>query len=199
MVDDAAGKTLSMLFEQETTEGAMRTLRAWIGSYGLPKALYCDKKNAFVLTREPGGDEIRRGITKPKSHFGKACEKLGIEVIAANSPQAKGRAERNHGVYQDRFVKELRLAGISTPEAANIFPAETYLPKINAKFEVSPADSADGHAPLLGADPREIFVFEHTRSVSNDYAVKFECAQFQILKENKIKPGPKDKAANMPS
>jgi transposase len=193
MVDDATGKTLSMLFEQETTEGAMRTLWAWIGLYGLPKALYCDKKNAFVLTREPTEDEIKRGITKPKSHFGKACEKLGIEVIAANSPQAKGRVERNHGVYQDRFVKELRLAGISTIEAANKFLFKTYLPKINAKFEVAPADSADGHAPLLGVDLREIFVFEHTRSVSNDYVVKFECAQFQILKENKITPRPKDK------
>jgi hypothetical protein len=193
MVDDATGKTLSMLFEQETTEGAMRTLWAWIGLYGLPKALYCDKKNAFVLTREPTEDEIKRGITNPKSHFGKACEKLGIEVIAANSPQAKGRVERNHGVYQDRFVKELRLAGISTIEAANKFLLETYLPKINTKFEVAPSNSADGHAPLLGVDLREIFVFEHTRSVSNDYVVKFECAQFQILKENKTKPRPKDK------
>jgi transposase len=161
MVDDATGKTLSMLFGQETTEGAMRTLWAWIGSYGLPKALYCDKKNAFVLTREPGEDEIKRGITKPKSHFGKACEKLGIEVLAANSaaqlprPQAKGRVERNHGVYQDRFVNgslpQLRLAGISTIEAANKFLSETYLPKTNAKFEVAPADNADGHCHYYGA------------------------------------------------
>jgi hypothetical protein len=149
--------------------------------------------NAFVLTREPTEAEIKRGITKPKSHFGKACEKLGIEVIPANSPQAKGRVERNHGVYQDRFVKELRLAGISTIEAANKFLSETYQPKTNAKFEVAPADNADGHAPLIVADLREIYDFEHTRSVSNDYVVKFECAQFLILKENKIKPRPKDK------
>jgi transposase len=193
MVDDATGKTLSMMFEEETIEAAMKTLWAWIERYGLPKALYCDKKNAFVLTREPTDAELLKGITKPKSHFGRACDKLGIEVIAANSPQAKGRVERNHGVYQDRFVKELRLAGISTIEAANIFLAKTYLPKINAKFAVNPSDSADGHAPLLGKDLREIFVFEHTRSVSNDYVVKFECRFFQILKENRAKPGPRDK------
>jgi hypothetical protein len=66
-------------------------------------------------------------------------------------PQAKGRVERNHGVYQDRFVKELRLAGISTIEAANKFLSETYLPKINTKFEVAPADSADGHRHYYGA------------------------------------------------
>jgi len=74
--------------------------------------LYCDKKNAFVLTREPTDSELLQGITKPKSHFGRVCERLGIDVIAANSPQAKGRVERNHGSDQDRLVKELRLAGI---------------------------------------------------------------------------------------
>jgi hypothetical protein len=170
-----------------------RGLWAWIERYGLPKALYCDKKNAFVLTREPGEDEIRRGITKPENRFGKACEIPGSEVIAADSPQAKGRVERNHGVYRDRFVKELRLSGIPTIEAANKFLTETYPAKTNAEFAVAPADSAGGHAPLLGANLHEIFVFEYTRPVSNDYVVKFECGYFQILKENKIMPRPKDK------
>jgi hypothetical protein len=80
---------------------------------------YCDHKNAFVLTREPTDAELLAGITKPKSQFGKACAKLGIEGIPANSPQAKGRVERNHGLDQDRLVKELRLAGISTIQEAN--------------------------------------------------------------------------------
>ena len=77
MVDDATGITLWLLFEEET----MRTLWAWIKGYGLPKARYYDKKK---VTGEPTDDEPRRGITKPGSHFGKACEKLGIDVIAAN-------------------------------------------------------------------------------------------------------------------
>jgi hypothetical protein len=103
-----------MFFEEETTAGAMTVLSYWIRKYGIPQALYCDKKNAFVLTREPTDAEILKGVTKPKSHFGRACEKLEVEVIAANSPQAKGRLERNHKTDQDRLVKELRLAGIST-------------------------------------------------------------------------------------
>ena len=193
LVDDATGKSLGMFFDEETTEGAMRTLWRWIELYGIPKALYCDKKNAFVLTREPTDEELRKGITKPKSHFGKACEKLGIEVIAANSPQAKGRVERNHQVHQDRLVKELRLAGISTMEKANEFLEKTYLPKINQRFSVPSREKEDGHAPLLNVDLREIFCFEYTRSVSNDFVIRHECRYYQILKENQSLPRPKDK------
>jgi hypothetical protein len=96
-------------------------------------------------------------------------------------------------VCQDRFVKELRLAGISTIEAANKFLEETHPPKINAEFAVKPSDSADGRAPLLGQDLSKAFVFEHTRSASNDCVVKFECRLFQILKENRTKPRPEDR------
>jgi hypothetical protein len=190
LVDDATGKTLLRFFEQETTASAMLTLWDWIGLYGIPKAVYCDRKNAFVLDREPTREELLSGITKPKSHFEKACEKLGIEVIVAYSPQAKGRVERNHQVHQDRLVKELRLAGISTIEQANHFVRETYNQKINAKFERPPACDADGHAPLLGADLREIFVFEHRRTVGHDWVVQFQCRQFQILKDNRNRPQP---------
>jgi hypothetical protein len=91
--------------------------------------LYCDWKNAFVLTREPTDAEVVAGMFKPKNHFGRACDRLGIEAIAANSPRAKGRVERNHGADQDRLVKALCLEGISTIEQANCFLGETYLPK----------------------------------------------------------------------
>ena len=108
MIDDATKIRLSQFFNEETLFGAMTVLKMWILRYGIPESLYCDKKNAFVLTREPTDTEILAGNLKPKSHFGKACDRLGIEVIPANSPQAKGRVERNHGVDQDRLVKELR-------------------------------------------------------------------------------------------
>jgi hypothetical protein len=75
----------------------------WIETYGIPESLYCDKKNAFVPTREPTDTELLNGITRPKSRFGRA---LGIDVIAANSPQAKGRVERKDGVDQDRLVSD---------------------------------------------------------------------------------------------
>ena len=109
MVDDVTGITLSFLSEEETTKEAMKLLWKWIENYGIPQAICSDKKNAYVLTRESNDEEILKGIT-PKSHFELAYEKLGIDVIVANSPQSKGRKIRNHKVYQDRFVKELRLA-----------------------------------------------------------------------------------------
>jgi hypothetical protein len=84
---------MSRFFGEETMFGAMTILKRWIEIYGIPASPYCDKKDAFVLTRGPAGKELLAGITRPKSHFGKACDRLGIDVIVANSPQAKGREE----------------------------------------------------------------------------------------------------------
>jgi hypothetical protein len=170
--------------------GAMKVLKMWLEAYGIPEFLYCDKKNAFVLTREPTDAEILAGILKPKSHFGRACERLGIEVIAANSPQAKGRVERNHGTDQDRLVKELRLAGIPTIEQANVFLLETYLPYMNDKFKRLPKKNDDAHVKLGKISLDDILCMEHDRKVSKDYIVRFECRLFQILPEAKIKPRP---------
>jgi hypothetical protein len=193
MIDDATNVRYAQFFDGETTAGAMTVLSCWIKTYGIPQALYCDKKNAFVITREPTEAELAKGITKPKSHFGKACEKLGIDVIAAESPQAKGRVERNHGLDQDRLVKELRLAGISTIEKANQFLSGTYLPKMNDKFSRPAAEATDAHVPLGSVDLADIMCREYERTVSNDYVVRFECRHFQILKSNKNLPRPKDK------
>jgi hypothetical protein len=193
LIDDATKTRLSQFFEEETMFGAMLVLKMWIERYGIPQALYCDRKNAFVLSRDPTDAEILKGITKPKSHFGKACDKLGIEVIAANSPQAKGRVERNHGVDQDRLVKELRLAGISTIGQANKFLLETYLPKMNEKFSRPAKSKDDGHVPPEGADLDNILCMEFERQVSMEYVVHFEKRLFQILQKNKPLPNPKDK------
>jgi len=185
MVDDATGTTLSFLDEQETTEGALRLLWAWIERYGVPVAVYCDRKNAFVLDREPTVNEQLQGII-PKSTFELACEKLGIEVIVARSPQAKGRVERNHGVYQDRFVKELRLAGIDEMEEANAFLRESYLDSLNAKFAKSPIDPVDAHVQLLpGQRLENILCFEERRVVAEDYVVQFERRLLQIRRQKR--------------
>jgi hypothetical protein len=88
------------------------------------------------------------------------------------------RAKRNHALDQDRLVKELRLAGISTIAEANQFLEETYLPKINGKFSRPAADPADAHVPLGRVDLGEILCFEHERKVTNDYVVRFECRLF---------------------
>ena len=120
MVDDAQGTTLSWLAEEETIFAAMQLLWLWIERYGIPQSLYTDKKNVYVIdekTRQIAADSGLEVLTQ----FGRACKQLGIEIITAHSPQTKGRVERNHGTYQDRLVKELRLADISTIAAGNQF------------------------------------------------------------------------------
>ncbi|SLM19210.1 conserved hypothetical protein [uncultured spirochete] len=159
MVDDATGITFSFFCEEETTSDAMRLLWRWIEQYGIPQALYCDKKNAFVLTREP--------------------------TIAE-------QLERNHGVYQDRLIKELRLAGISTIEEATRFLREVYLPKINTKFAKTPAQPEDAHVPLIHPTSLEdILCYETPRVVSNDYVVSYKCRPLQMQRHNRLLPTPK--------
>ena len=137
--------------------------------------------------------ELLAGICKPKSHFGKACGRLGIEVIAANSPQAKGRVERNHGVDQDRLIKELRLENICTIKDANQFLLETYLPKMNGKFSRPPRSRDDAHANLGKVKIDDILCMEFDRIISKDYIIRFETRLFQILDTNKMLPRTKDK------
>ena len=192
-IDDARKIRLSQFFEEETLFGAMIVLEMWIKRHGIPESLYCDKKNAFILTREPTDAELINGILKPKSHFGKACERLGIEAIAANSPQAKGRVERNHGVDQDRLIKELRLEAISTIEEANRFLLETYLPKMNAKFSRPARNSDDAHVNLGKIKLDDILCMEFDRRISKDFIVRFETRLFQILELNKPLPRTEDK------
>ena len=163
LIDDTANTRLYRFFDGKTAAGAMDVLKLRIGKYGIPQALYRGKKNAFALTREPADAELLKGITKPTSRFGKARGKLGIDVIAADSPRAKGRAGRNHGLDHDRLAKELRLAGISAITGANKFLIETYPPKINSKFSRPAKSPLDAYLPLLNIDLRDIFCFEYER------------------------------------
>ena len=192
MIDDARKIRLSQFFDEETMFGAMIVLKMWIERYGIPLSMYCDKKNAFVLTREPTDTEILAGILKPKSHFGKACDKLGIEIIAANSPQAKGRVERNHGVDHDRLVKELRLENICTIGQANQYLLESYLPKMNDKFSRPARNKDDAHVNIGKVKLDDILCMEFDRIISKDYIVRFQTRLFQIQK-NKPLPRAEDK------
>jgi len=128
-----------------------------------------------------------------KSHFGKTCDRLGIEVIPANSPQAKGRVERNHGVDQDRLVKALRLEGFSTIEKANKFLLETYLPKMNQKFSRPARSGNDAHVNPGKVKLDDILCMEFDRRISKDFIVRFQTRLFQILKTNKPLPRTEDK------
>ena len=188
LVDDATGITLAIMNEQETTEAAMRILWAWIELYGIPLALYCDLKNVYLSDREPTLEEQLEGRL-PKTAFGMACDKLDVQIISAHSPQAKGRVERKHGVYQDRFVKELRLRGAKTIAEANMILQGGFVEKLNKKFAHQPAATEDFHVPLKGAnDLRDIFCFEQTRSVSQDWVVRNENRFYQLSRGRESLP-----------
>jgi hypothetical protein len=193
MVDDASNRGVALMGEQETTEVAMKTLWHWCELYGVPRALYTDRKNVFVTDRQPTIEEQFAG-EEALTEFGKACRKLGIEIIPASSPQAKGRVERKHAVYQDRFVKELRLRGITTIAEANKLLQNGFVDMLNQKFARSPRSQTDFHRPVdAGCDLREIFCFEKTRAVSNDWTVRCENRFYQILKQNTPLPRPQQK------
>lgn len=192
LVDDATGLTLSVLGEEETTESAMRALWMWVERYGIPQALYTDKKSVYVTDREPTPEEQLAG-KEPLTAFGQACAKLGIEIIAAHSPQAKGRVERNHGVYQDRLVKLLELHDIKTLHGANAFLAQGFLDELNAKFAKPALDPTDAHRPRpKDLDLATVFSFEEPRTVMNDWCIRHENTFYQIHEQNRPLPKPKD-------
>lgn len=177
MVDDATGTTLAAFSAEETTWAAARILRMWIERYGVPRALYTDWKN--VYKRKPTPKEELEG-TVPVSQFGRMCARLGIEIIAAGSPQAKGRVERNHGTHQDRLVKKLRVKGISEYEQANAF-LRPYLAEHNARFARPAAEAADYHGRQPSAEQLGwILRLECERTVSNDWVIRHHGRWFQL-------------------
>jgi hypothetical protein len=155
MVDDATGWTAARFFAAETTEAAMTLLRDWTLAYGLPRALYPDRHSIY-RRNDKAADEIEhRTGRRPLTRFGEAMAELGVALICAHSPQAKGRVERTHGTLQDRLVKLLRLEGITDLEAANAYLEQRFLPAHNAKFAVAAADEADAHRPAPSAQELE--------------------------------------------
>lgn len=187
MVDDATGTVWALFTSDEGTAAAMRLLWRWIVQFGVPHSLYVDRLKTYVTDREPTIDE-QLADQPPVTQFGRACQKLGVRVIAAHSPQAKGRVERKHKLTQDRLIKEMRLANICCIEEANAF-LETWLPKINKRFSVAPVNSDDMHRTVPeGLDLRTVFCLEDTRTVKNDWTVQFENHWLQILKQQPVLP-----------
>jgi transposase len=180
LVDDATGRMSGVFQEQETTEGCMKALWGWIELYGIPRALYTDNKNVYVTPREPTREEQLAG-QPALTVFGLSCHKLGIKIIPASSPQAKGRVERRHGVLQDRFVKELRLEGIQDLASAHELFVNRFVKTINEKFAHSPASAIDYHRPVpKGLRLEDVFVFDEQRIVQNDWTIAWDGRWFQI-------------------
>jgi transposase len=178
MADDATNTTWAQLNEEETIWAVADALRAWIERYGVPVALYVDWKNLYKRPATPR--EQLRG-EEPITQFGRMCAKLGMEIIAANSPEAKGRIERIHGTHQDRLVKKLRRKQIASHEAANVYLRNEYLPEHNERFARAAARPEDYHrrAPRA-AELDRIFRLESERVVSKDWVVRYANRYFQL-------------------
>ena len=178
LVDDATNTTLARLGEEETIWAAAGALRAWIERYGVPLKLYVDWKSLYK--RSATAQERLRG-EEPITQFGGMCGKLGIELIAANSPQAKGRVERVHGTHQDRLVKKLRRKKIATHAEANAYLEGEYLPEHNRRFGRRAVRPEDYHRRAPGrAKLEKIFRLERERVVSDDWVVRYEGRFFQL-------------------
>jgi transposase len=183
MTDDATSEVELWLGEEETIWAAANTLWEWIKKQGVPQALYVDWKNLYK--RAPTPREQLRG-EEPVTQFGGMCEKLGIEIIAAGSPQAKGRVERNHGTHQDRLIKKMRRKKIRTHQQANLYLQQDYLPEHNQRFRCAAAEAQDYHRPApSAAQLREVFRLESERIISNDWVVRYDNRLFQVQAQSR--------------
>lgn len=180
MIDDATGRTFARFFEGETTFAAMEVFGTYVRKWGLPHSLYVDRDSIYRSDRQSTVEEELRG-QGPATQFGRAMKTLGVALILANSPQAKGRVERMNGTLQDRLVKEMRLAKVDSIASANAFLNKTFLSSLNRRFTVKAKQPADVHRKLAaGTKLDDILCFQETRRVSNDWCVSWRNRIFQL-------------------
>lgn len=178
-IDDASSRVFARFYEYEGTIPAMDSFRRYITHYGMPLALYTDKHTTYKSPAAPTVEEQLAG-RRPHSQFERSLAELGVTVIHAHSPQAKGRVERLFKTLQDRLVKDLRLAGIATIEAANQF-LDTWRPGYNRRFAVPPAQAADLHRPRPASrDLDRTLCLKTTRVVRRDWTVAHHGQLLQI-------------------
>jgi transposase len=178
-IDDATNTTYGRFYDYEGTKPAMDSFRGYVREYGLPMSVYLDRHTTYKSPRKlTEWDEVA-GI-ESLSQFERALKELGVEVIHAMSPQAKGRIERLFGVFQDRLVKEMRLEGIMTKEEANAF-LKKYLPRYNERFGVCPANEADVHITLPSqVDLNRYLCIKTERTIRKDNTIALDGRLYQI-------------------
>lgn len=176
-VDDASGRIFLRFAPSENTTDVLRTLKTYVERFGIPKSIYTDHGSVFYAEHK-------------LTDVGRAMQTLGCQFIFANSPQAKGRVERGNRVHQDRLVKALRQANISTIADANRFLDEHYLNEHNTRFALS-TDLADIHRSASDYDLTNIFCFQVLRQVHNDYTITLHGKFIQLLRSETPLPPPK--------
>lgn len=178
-IDDATNNVFARFYDYEGTIPAMDSFKRYVKRSGLPLSIYLDRHTTYKSPKKLSEWEELEGI-EPLSQFERALEELGVEVIHAYSPQAKGRVERLFGVLQDRLVKEMRLRGIKTLEEANEFLG-VYLPSFNRRFRVSPANDTDVHVrPPKYLNLDKYLCIRYERTVRNDNTIAYNGKLYQI-------------------
>jgi transposase len=176
-LDDATGELVSaFLVEEEGTLSSFRGLQETIEKKGLFCAFYTDRGSHYFHTPKAGGKVDKGRLTQ----VGRALGQLGIEHIPSYSPEARGRIERLFGTLQGRLPQELRLAGITSIEAANRFIAETFLPAFNDRFSVPAAEEGSAFLPYVGRALADILAIQEERQVQNDNTVRYKRLTLQI-------------------
>lgn len=176
-MDDASSEHYSMFFvEEEGTDSSFRGIKEVIDKHGVFASLYTDRGSHYWHTPEAGGKVNKDNPTQ----FGRAMRQLGIEMIPAYSPEARGRSERAFGTHQGRLVKELAVAGITDMDGANAYTRDVYMPAFNDEFAVSPEEPASMFVPYSGAPIEDILCEQFERTVGNDNCVRFNGLTLQI-------------------
>lgn len=176
-MDDATSEHYSMFFVgEESTESSFLGVEETIQKKGLFCSLYTDRGSHYWNTPEAGGKVDKINVTQ----FGRAMKQLGISMIAAYSPQARGRSERMFGTHQERLPKELAKEGIITMEAANRYVGIKYLPRFNEEFACQAPEQGTAFVPYIGPELNEILCEQHERTVGNDNCVHFDRRILQI-------------------
>jgi hypothetical protein len=194
-IDDATGEMYARFFENESLASAYGVFRGYVAWRGLMGALYVDRASIYRADREATPEELAAGV-EPETQFGRAMRELGVELILARSPQAKGRVERLHGTLQDRLVKALRRKNISTLEAANEYLDAEFLSDFNRRFGRPAKSPADQHRPLeANRDLDVILCVRETRVVQNDWTVRWHNQFLQLPRSSATVVGPGEEVA----
>ncbi|MDH4035281.1 MAG: ISNCY family transposase [candidate division Zixibacteria bacterium] len=179
-IDDATNRVYGRFYDYEGTLPAMDSFKRYVRRYGLPLSVYLDKHTTYKSNRRLTLEEELAGVSQPMSQFERALNELGVDVIHAHSPQAKGRIERLFGVLQDRLVKEMRLLSVTTVEEANACLSK-YLRTYNRRFRVTPSIQTDVHVkPGHGFNLDRYLCIRTNRTVRNDNTIAHNGRLYQI-------------------